>query len=335
MNRREVIKFGTIAGATFLATKRTSAAAQYSFKWGLSLPSTHPMTKRLVEAFNKIKERSGGKLEIRMFADAQLGGDNDMLTQVRSGALEFYTTSATAISALQPAASILNIPFAFQNHDSVWRAVDGKLGKTVTDAVSTGTGVYAFPLIWENGYRHVTNSARAINAPKDLEGLKIRVPSSPLNVALFKALGSSPMIMSVNELYTALQTRVVDAQENPIIQISLYNLQEVQKYCSLTSHLWDGFIQLCNSRVWQSLPADLKDLVNECLTEAGKKQRDDSINLNQSLMKSLESNGMIFNQVDTRAFRSYLTDHGFYQQQKAKQKPEAWALLEEAVGSFG
>jgi tripartite ATP-independent transporter DctP family solute receptor len=293
------------------------------------------MTKRLVEALDTIKQRSNGQLEIRMFSDAQLGGDNDMLAQVRSGALEFYSTSATAISTLQPTASILNIPFAFESHDAVWKAVDGKLGKVVTDAVSTGTSLHAFGRIWENGYRQVTNSAHPVNVPKDLAGLKIRVPSSPLNVALFKALGAAPTIMSVNELYTALQTRVVDAQENPIIQISLYNLHEVQKYCSFTQHLWDGFIQLSNERIWKALPPALQEIVEQSLSEAGLKQREDSTALNQSLIKDLESKGMLFNKSDTTAFRKYLVEGGFYAKQKANHKPEVWALLEEQIGSLG
>lgn len=336
MKRREFIKIGLGTSVAVLAAPAIlRAAPEFTFKWGNSLPASHPMVSGVTKALDIVREKTNGRLHIQMFADAQLGGDGDMLSQVRSGALEFYTTSASAISQLQPEANIVNMPFAFGEQNAVWSAVDGPLGKYVTDMVSTGTRLHAFSTIWENGFRHVTNSVKPIEAPEDLAGLKIRVPSSPLNVALFKALGASPTIMSVHELYSALQTHIVDAQENPIIQVSIYNLNEVQSYCSLTHHVWDGFIHVCNADLWQRLSDDLKPIVDESLTEAGLLQRQESATQNQELIASLEAKGMKFNQPDTSKFRAALIEKGFYAEQKAARADEAWTLLEDQVGKLG
>lgn len=335
MNRREFL--GTTAAAAFTLAMPAigRASAEFTFKWGNTLPSKHPMVANVTKALEAVKERSGGRLVIQMYADAQLGGDADMLAQVRSGALEFYTTSASAISQLQPAANIINMPFAFGSQEASWAAADGPLGQFIVSKVSEGTGLHAFDTIWENGFRHVTNSVAPVEAPGDLTGLKIRVPSSPLNVALFKALGASPTVMSVNELYSALQTKLVDAQENPIIQVAIYNLFEVQKYCSLTHHIWDGFIQTCNAALWQRLPDDLKAILQEALTEAGLRQRQESAAQNTELIATLEGKGMRFNRPDPASFRARLAESGFFVDQKKKHSEEAWSLLEAQVGRFG
>ena len=335
IGRRRALALGAsaIGGLPLLA--RQGRAAEFSLKWGSVLPSSHPVSKRCAEAVDRIRTESGGRLEIGFFPDAQLGGDADELAQARSGALDFNTVAGVSVSTLRPASSLINVPFAFKDRDQALRAVDGGLGKFISQAISSGTGLYAFERVWENGLRHVTNSVKPVVLPSDLKGLKIRVPASSLNVALFKALGAAPTSMNVTDLYSALQTKVVDAQENPLIQIASYRLFEVQKFCSLTSHLWDGFLHVANAESWRRLPSDLQELVVTSLDDAAMKQRADSLELSNALMKDLAEKGLAFNSLDLGLFRDALRSAGFYVDQRKRFGEGAWKILEEHAGPLG
>jgi TRAP-type C4-dicarboxylate transport system substrate-binding protein len=160
--------------------------------------------------------------------------------------------------------------------------------------------------IWDNGFRQTTSSTKPINTPDDFKGFKIRVPVSPLWTSMFKALDSAPASINFAEVYTALQTKTVDGQENPLAIISTAKLYEVQKFCSLTNHMWDGFWFLANRRAWDRLPENLRTVVAKHVNEAGMKERGDVAQLNAGLQKELADRGMVFNQPKTEAFRDKL-----------------------------
>lgn len=330
MNRRRALALGGAAAAAAAFSGKASAAPEYQFKFGTSLPSRHIVVVRLTEALQKIEEKTSGRLKIQMFSDGQLGGDQDMLSQVRTGALEFYLTGPTGITSLQPQASIITIPFAFAEHNDAWKAVDGDLGKAVIDTL-TPVGLHGFFPHWLNGFRVLTNSVRPIETPKDLEGMKIRVSGS-LTSALFKALGASPQVIYPGEMYMALQTKVVDGADNVIFQIDSFNLNEVQTFLSRTNHQWDTLIQCCNVDVWKALPSDLQKVVEEELAAASMRHRQDAYDLEEKLLKKMESSGMKINKPDPAQFREYLQKAGFYSEQKVKYDPELWKLLEKYVG---
>jgi TRAP-type transport system periplasmic protein len=130
------------------------------------------------------------------------------------------------------------------------------------------------PKMWDHGFRQITASGKPIDTPKDLAGFKIRVPVSPMLVSSFKALGAAPTSMNLTELYTSLQTKVVDGQENPLNVVETAKLYEVQKYVSLTSHAWDGFWLVANKRSWNKLPEDLRKLSSEIFDTHATKQRE-------------------------------------------------------------
>jgi tripartite ATP-independent transporter DctP family solute receptor len=188
--------------------------------------------------------------------------------------------------------------------------------------------------MWDNGYRQITTSTRPINGPDELRGLKIRVPVSPLWTSMFQAFGAAPASINFNEVYSALQTRVVDAQENPLAIIDVAKLYEVQRYCSLTNHMWDGFWFLANGRAWSRLPADLQQIVSRNLNAAADLQRQDVKQLNDTLQSSLAGHGMVFNSPDAAPFRAALRTAGFYAQWKERYGAEAWGILERAVGGL-
>ena len=308
-------------------------SAEYTYKYANNLPVTHPMNVRAREMAEAIKAETGGKVEIQIFPSNQLGSDTDMLSQLRSGGIEFFTLSGLILSTLVPAASINGVGFAFPDYDSVWKAMDGDLGAYVRAQIAKANLV-AMEKIWDNGFRQTTSSTKPIAAPEDFKGFKIRVPVSPLWTSMFKALESAPASINFAEVYTALQTKTVDGQENPLAIISTAKLYEVQKYCSLTNHMWDGFWFLANRRAWERLPENLRTVVAKHVNEAGMKERADVAQLNASLQKELADKGMTFNQPKIDAFRDKLRQAGFYAEWKGKYGDEAWAILERSTGKL-
>jgi tripartite ATP-independent transporter DctP family solute receptor len=192
----------------------------------------------------------------------------------------------------------------------------------------------AMDKIWDNGFRQITSSTKPINTPEDLKGFKIRVPVSPLWTSMFKAFEAAPTSINANEMYTALQTKVVDGQENPVSVVETFKLAEVQKYCSLTNHMWDGFWFLANRRAWERLPADVRTVVAKHLNAAAQKDREDIAALNANLQPVLAAKGLVFNQPDPAPFREKLRKAGFYAEWKGRYGDEAWATLEKSVGTL-
>ena len=336
IGRRGFLRSAALAStgvAAFGILRHRAQAAEFSYKYANNVPLTHPMNLRAQEAVAKIKEESGGRLEIQIFPNNQLGGDTDMLSQVRSGAIDFFTLSGLILATLVPVASINGIGFAFKDYTQVWPAMDGALGAHVRAAIAK-SGLYAFEKMWDNGYRQMTSSTHPIVTPDDLKGFKIRVPVSPLWTSMFKAFGAAPAGINFSEVYSALQTKVVEGQENPLSIISIAKLYEVQKYCSITNHMWDGFWFLANDQAWAKLPKDLQGIVERNFNAAALKDRDDIRHLNESLQGDLQAKGMVFNQTDAEAFRAALRKAGFYAEWKAKFGDEAWGLLEKAVGAL-
>jgi len=336
LTRRKFLAATAAAGgavASLHLVPSRARAAEFTYKYANNVPVTHPMNVRAREAVEKIKEESGGRLEIQIFPNNQLGGDTDMLSQVRSGAIEFFTLSGLILSTLVPVASINGIGFAFKNYDQIWPAMDGSLGAHVRAAIDKA-GLHAFESVWDNGYRQMTSSIKPINTPDDLKGFKIRVPVSPLWTSMFKAFGASPASINFSEVYSALQTKVVEGQENPLSVIDIAKLYEVQKYCSITNHMWDGFWFLANAAAWAKLPKDLQEIVARNLNAAALKDREDIRKLNESLQGQLTQKGMVFNNTDAELFRAALRKAGFYAEWKQKFGADAWALLESHVGAL-
>ena len=306
---------------------------EYRMKYASNLPAIHPLNVRMKEAAEAILKESGGRLAIDVFPNNQLGSDTDMLSQVRSGAIDFFTLSGLILSTLVPVASINGVGFAFKSYDQVWAAMDGELGAHVRAAIAKAN-LIAFDRIWDNGFRQVTSSSRPIAKPADFKGFKIRVPVSPLWTSMFKAFDASPASINFSEVYSALQTKIVEGEENPLAIIQTAKLYEVQKYVSQTNHMWDGFWFLANGKMWEKLPADLKAIVTKQVNAAALAERNDVRRLNNSVEVELKVKGMVFNAVDADPFRVALRKAGFYRDWKAKYGADAWALLEKVVGKL-
>ncbi|MGT2460330.1 TRAP transporter substrate-binding protein (plasmid) [Cupriavidus basilensis] len=333
ITRRKLIQ-GAAAAVAATAAPMTlvyGKSAEFTYKFANNVPLTHPLNVRAKAAADAIRNETNGRLDIQIFPSSQLGSDTDMLSQVRSGGVEFFTLSGLILSTLVPAAAINGVGFAFPDYDAVWRAMDGDLGAYVRGQIAKAKLV-AMDKIWDNGFRQTTTSTKPINGPEDLRGLKIRVPVSPMWTSLFKAFDAAPTSINASEMYTALQTKVVDAQENPVSVISLFKLNEVQKFCSLTNHMWDGFWCLANRQAWERLPANIREIAAKHLNAAAIAQRADMATLNVSLQREIAAKGMVFNTPRTDPFREKLRKAGYYAEWKNKFGAEAWAVLERSTG---
>jgi tripartite ATP-independent transporter DctP family solute receptor len=322
--------FGGTVAAPFVARAQ---GAQFTYKYANNLPETHPMNVRAREMAAAIKQETNGAFDLQIFPSSQLGSDTDTLSQIRSGGVEFFTLSGLILSTLVPAASINGMGFAFPDYDTVWKAMDGDLGAYIRDQIAK-TNLLAMEKIWDNGFRQTTTSTKPINAPDDFRGMKLRVPPSPLWTSMFKAFDAAPASINFNEVYSALQTKIVDGQENPLAIISTAKLYEVQKYCSLTNHMWDGFWFLANKSAWERLPQDMRAIVAKNVNAAGLKERDDVAKLNANLQQDLAGKGLVFNKPDAAPFRDKLRSAGFYTEWKGKYGDEAWTILEKSVGKL-
>jgi len=332
LRRRLVVAGGiAIAGAALLP--RRAHAAEFTYKLATGQDPTHPVNLRAAEALGRIKEATKGRVEISLYPANQLGSDTDLLSQVRSGGVEFFNLSTSILSTLVPAAGILNTGFAFPDYDAVWKAVDGDLGKYIREQIGKA-GLVTPSRAWDNGFRQVTSSSKPIKTPEDLKGFKIRVPPAPMLTSLFKALEASPSPINFNELYSALQTKVVEGQENPLAIIATTRLYEVQKYCSMTGHVWDGYWILGNRRAWERLPEDVRAIISREFDKSADDQRADIAKLSVSLRADLTAKGIVFNEVDRKQFRDALRKTTFYTDWKSKYGDEAWGKLESFTGKL-
>ncbi|PXW95221.1 tripartite ATP-independent transporter DctP family solute receptor [Sphaerotilus hippei] len=334
LNRRQ---FGSLAaslglGASVFSPVRAQGA-QITLKYGTAFPADHPGTLRIKEAAELLKKDTGGRVDLQVYPASQLGSEPDMISQTRSGAIDMMSTAGTNLQTLVPTAGINGVAFAFKDYATVWAAMDGELGGHVRAAMAK-VNLQAFDKVLDNGYRNITTAGKAINSPADLKGFKIRVPGIPMWLSMFKALGASPTAIPFGELYSALQTKVVDGQENPLALIQSAKLYEVQKYCSLTGHTWDGHFIFGNARKLQALPREVQEALASHLNAAALRQREDIARLNRDAEASLAKAGIIFNRPDTTPFRTLLRSAGFYAEWKNKLGEEAWNKLEKYAGDL-
>jgi tripartite ATP-independent transporter DctP family solute receptor len=334
LTRRGLLGAASAAWAATVLGKPASAAAEFDFKLGVNTPETHPLTIRLTEAAQAIGAQSSGRLSVTVFPNSQLGGDPEMLSQVRAGGIDLLAVPSLTLSTLVPMSGLPSIGFAFGSYDQVWAAMDGGVGDTVREAIGKA-GIIPMRKIWDNGFRQITSSSnKQLNSVDDLKGFKIRVPVTALLTSLFSGLGAQPSSISYNELYSALQTHIVEGQENPLAQVSTGKLYEVQKYCALSNHCWSGYWIVGNRRALSALPADLLDIVNRNFDAAAVKERADLLELDRSLQAELTAKGMTFNKPDPVQFRAALVKAGFYAQWQKTYGADAWAKLEQYTGKL-
>lgn len=331
-NRRDVLK--AIASVAALSSTTLAFAQQTkTYKLGISLAQSHPTVIGLQAACAEILAETKGQLAIEVFANSQLGSDADMVSQVRSGAIDFVATAGGVWANLIPVAGITGTPFAFPSLQTAFSAVDGELGAHVRGEFAK-VNLAPVGAVWDHGFRHITTSTKPINTVKDLAGMKLRVPATPTLQTMFKAMGAAPTTIGIGEVYTALQTKVVDGQENPFAIIEAYRFYEVQKYCSLSGHAWECFWLAGNQKSWNAIPEALRQIAQKVFAAHAVKTRGVLALANTSLQADLTKRGLTFNAVNVQSFREALQNAGTYREFQTKFGNTAWSLLEKYSGKL-
>ena len=287
ISRRTALKTGAaIVGASFIGGR--ASAAEFSMKYGNDLPAAHPINTRAREAVEAIKAATNGRLDIKLFPNSQLGADD---RPVQPGALGRDRHLHHRLADRERGADRRHHRHRLRLH--VLRPGLGRHGRQSRRPYPQGDHtVNLIPLekMWDNGFRQITNSNKPINQPERPQRHEDPRAGEPAVTSMFKALGTSPTAINFVEVYSALQTKVVDGQENPLALIETAKFYEVQKFCSLTNHMWEGFWMVANHRSWERLPDDLRPPRSAC-NEGAVKQRADMAKLNATLEGELKSRG--------------------------------------------
>ena len=308
-------------------------AAEFTYKWGNDWSRDHPVTLRSIEAAQKIQQDSGGRMEVRVFPANQLGSSVAMITQIRSGALEFLASTYGILETSVPTVGMVALPFIFTGHKAACESMDGPFGRAMRAAIAK-IGLYPFERSWDGAFRVVSNNVRPIRVPEDLKGLKIRVPASNTWTNTFRALGASPTSIDGSEVYAACQTHIVDGTDFPLATIETYKVYEVQKFASLTNQSWTGYSMLANNDAWQRLPQELRNIVEKNINAGALLERADIARLDPTMEGTLTKQGMTINHVDIRPFKAMVRAAGLYAQARTQYGPENFDLLERTVGKL-
>lgn len=329
------ILLGGAAGAAASAgmLRWPGEAAQFSYKLANDQQPTHPMNVATAAAIKRIQDASSGQIEVRLFPNSALGGDPQMLAQARSGAIELLQIGNNVLGSVIPGAALESLPFAYASSSAMMNAANGPLGAYI-GAQATKIGLRAFPRTFYGGTFHVENRVRPIVTPDDLKGLKVRVPPGPIDVATFKAFDASPTVISLAEVYTSLQTHLIDGIEVPLPTLQFFKFYEQVQYCSLTSHSYLAYILVVNDGAWRALPSNLQAIVDREFAAAANAASRGMSDQEGSIEKTLTSEGMTFNRPALDPFRQIVRRSGLYAQWHDQFDPVAWAAMERTTGKL-
>lgn len=271
-------------------------------KVGHVFAATHPWQINLEGMAKDVSEATNGAVEIQVFPAAQLGGDRDVAEGLRLGTIEMGLFGTGALQSLDKRMIIEELPYAWETREKAYAAMDGKLGDAL-DKVMLEYGIVGLHY-WESGYRHITNNTRPINRVADLKGLALRVPEAEMRIDTFKQLGALPTPLAFGELFTALQQGVVSGQENPLATIYSSRFQEVQKYLSLSYHIWGSGYLGISEKAWKSLSKEQQDILVEKAVAWGIKCRQDIASSDAEYLEMLKKDGMQVNETNFAEFQN-------------------------------
>ena len=335
VSRKRLLGLGVGAGAfaSVGILRWPGDAAQYTYKLANDQTPTHPMNVTTTDAIKRITEASGGQIEVKLFPSSVLGSDPQMLAQLRSGALELVQMGNNIMGSVIPAAALLSLPFAFKNPQQYQAAASGPLGAYIGDA-ATKIGLRKFDTSFYGGFFEIQNRLRPINVPADLKGLKIRVPPGPIDVGTFKAFDASPTTITLAEVYTSLQTHVIDGIEVPLPTVRNFKFYEQVKYCSLTHHSGLSYLLFANADAWHRLPKNLQEVLDRELGAAAAAASKSMVAQEVSVEAELTAAGMTFNRPVLEPFSQVIRSSGLYHQLRDQYDPKAFELLEKTTGKL-
>ncbi|HEV1998988.1 MAG TPA: TRAP transporter substrate-binding protein [Xanthobacteraceae bacterium] len=331
LTRRSMLAGAAVFGAAPFIV-RPLRAADYKFAQYHNQAATGTLHKNLTAMWEAIRTETNGRVEATVHAENNKlqGGDPAALKMLIAGEIQFFTLMGGIIGTVVPAAEAQQVPFAFKSAREAHKAIDGPFGRYIGEEMAA-KGMYLFPVSgFDNGMRQVATVNRPIVKPEDFAGMKIRVPPGQMIVDTFKAFGAEPVTTTANQIYDALKTGRVEAQENPLAILEGFKLYELVKYVSMTGHMWAGFNLMAHLPTWKGLPADIKAVIERNATKYVRQQREDQSKLNASLRADFTKRGLVFNDVEQAPFRAKL--FGVYANWKEKLGAKCWSLLEAETG---
>jgi TRAP-type transport system periplasmic protein len=327
--RRALVAGGAAAFSSIALIKAPAKAAQFEFKTATNLAVDHPSTVRLAQMWAAIERESGGRIQIQFFPNSLLGSEVAMFTQLRLGAIQFFLISPGNFATVVPAAEISFLGFAYKDADEALRVMDGSLGAYVRQEAAA-KGLYVFKNMWDSGMFQITSSSHPIRNADDMHGFKIRVTEGKITIDLFKTLEASPVPLSYAEIYTSLQTKIVDGVATPLVTIEAARWYEVQKYVSLTNHAWSGLWLIANGSAWNGLPSDLQAIVERNHAKYANLERADTKAKNKAAIEQILHQGLLINTVDQSVFRARLRP--YYEYWANAFGPKEWGLMQTSLG---
>ena len=262
----------TLATGALCAAQAVMAQTPIKLTLAHAVAPTNPRAIAALKFADLVKDKSSGRITIQVAGAAMLGDDLTMLSALRTGTLDMSMNSQGPVSTVLPELSALGLPYVFSTQQKAWELLDGPIGDELAKKLEPKNLIL---LSWmDNGIRQITNNKRPITKPDDLKGIKLRTPPDPSTVDMFQAMGASTQQINFSELYIAIQTGVVDGQENPLANIHAGKLHEVQKFISITNHKYESTPFIMSSITWGKLSADDRKLIKEAAKEATKLQRD-------------------------------------------------------------
>jgi len=297
--RRIALRAFAALGAATLLSGAPPAFAQTEIKLGHVGEPGSLFQMSADEFAKRANAKLGGKAKVVTYGSSQLGGDNEMLQKLKVGTLDMALPS-TVMSSQVDLFGVFEMPYLVKDRDHMKR-IEKEIfwAKLAPEAEKKGLKVIA---VWENGYRHITNNKRPIKTPADLQGIKLRVPNGKWRLKMFQAYGANPSPMKFSELFTALKTGVMDGQENPFTQIYSAKLQEVQKYLSLSGHVYTPAYLTVGATKWATLPADVRKILEDTAKETQAYVYETAVKQETELLGKLKAAGMQVNEVDKDAF---------------------------------
>ena len=294
MNLFRKAAIGLVLSLVLALAATAGFAEEYVLKIGSITNETHPYYVTFQKVFVPyIEEAAGGRIKVEFYFNAQLGGDREMVEMCQFGALGISCSTPSTLSGFDKRFQVLGLPYLFPDKPTAFRALDGELGQTL-DSYLPAINLYNLGY-FENGFRHITNNRKPVYSPDDVKGLKIRTQENPMHISFFRAIGANPTPINWGELYTALQQKTVEAQENPLVLIYEAKFYEVQKYVSLTGHVYEPTMLITSKSWFDSLPEDLQEVVKEASRRFCEAERKLIHEEEQKARARLEEHGMEVN----------------------------------------
>lgn len=260
-----------------------------------------PLADMLNLFADSVEEKLGDQVEVERHLGGAIGDETAILEGLRAGQIDAVVLGSD-ISGLEPSFDIMEMPFLFKDREEVSGFLDGDFGTELSDRLEESAGLSVLSY-GENGFRHITNNTRPITTPDDLNGIKLRVPEVPARVAMFKSFGAVPTPMSIDEVYISLDQGALDGQENPLVVIDAFSFYEVQKYLSLSGHVYSPASLTVNQKKFESLSPEVQDALREAAQEAAEGSRELGAKADEELIASFEEAGVEVNEIDKAAFQ--------------------------------